>query len=332
MSADLIPAPQPIDCNKLCDIADWERPHFRRAAAELMCCDSESVPRHRKVWEFTQAILALQAAGVWHEEALGLSVAGGQERFLFFAANHIGRMVSTDIYGLGDFAKREADRAFIEHPEKSAPFPFRADRLQVGTMNALQLLFADNLFDFAVSFSSIEHFGGMKAASRAVAEMVRTVRPGGLVAVTTDCSLNGFTTNEVFTKGQIETLCAESGCELLAPFTWEISADSKRHLCDMLRGDVTRLPHVNLKVYAAIFTSVCFVLRKKESRSQPALPVAQRVAAVQEALTRSRALADRDVLPPPTAAERARAYIARKVRGARYRLEERFCAFALDDC
>jgi SAM-dependent methyltransferase len=313
--------------SKLCDITDWQDPKFQQIASELMHAEAGAAPLHRKVWEFTRVIWALQEQGVWHDQAIGLSVAGGQERFLFFAANHILRMVSTDIYGFGDFAKREADEAFLLNPTRFAPFPFRAENLRVARMNALALSFPDGVFDFAVSFSSIEHFGGLQQAVAALRQMARVTRPGGVIAFTTDCSLNGFTTNEVFTQRQMSELVRGSGCELVAPMNFSLSDQSKGYLIDMLRDDCNQLPHLNLKIYASIFTSACIVLRKPGKDPSPSVPVSDRLAAVEEIVLRAQKISPENLLPPCSLFDRVFARVRGRIRGIKYRLQERCLDF-----
>jgi len=54
-------------------------------------------------------------------------------------------------------------------------------------MNALDLRFEPETFDAVFCLSSIEHFGGEAAARHALAEMHRVAKPGGVVAITTEC-------------------------------------------------------------------------------------------------------------------------------------------------
>jgi SAM-dependent methyltransferase len=76
-------------------------------------------------------------------------------------------------------------------PDAYAPYPYRRGHLIVSWMDALDLRFDDDTFDFAFSLGSIEHFGAVEAAARALAEMARVVRPGGVVFVTTEQALDG---------------------------------------------------------------------------------------------------------------------------------------------
>jgi len=119
--------------------------------------------------------------------------------------------------------------------------------------------------DFALSMSSIEHFGGIKKARLALQEMGRVLRPGGYAIITTEISLNGFATDQVFLVKHIKDILRDSKLSLVSDFSYATSEDSLKYLCDMLKDDLNSLPHVNLKSFSSIFTSGILVLRKEGS-------------------------------------------------------------------
>ena len=53
-------------------------------------------------------------------------------------------------------------------------------------MDALDLRYEDGTFDIVFSLSSIEHFGSIGAAQKAVQEMERVCRTGGIVGIATE--------------------------------------------------------------------------------------------------------------------------------------------------
>lgn len=248
----------PVALNKACDILDWEDPDFLALANQII----KPAIRHRKLWEFTQTIRALREFGLWSPDALGLAVAGGTERLLYYAANHIKRIVSTDIYGHGEFKDREAQQAVFDNPSSFAPFPYRKDHLKLVRADALKLPFSEGLFDFAWNLSSIEHFGGYKKALISVHEMARVIRPGGVIVITTECALNGRAADQVFQPRQLRRLCQESGLDLVQDLDLNVSTESKRYLLNMRKDKLDQLPHINLQSRASIFTSVSLVLVK----------------------------------------------------------------------
>jgi SAM-dependent methyltransferase len=175
--------------NKLCDLPDFDDPALRAKLREIVAPGhAPEAEVRRKFWEYGMLGLYLEEVGALREDASALAVAAGHEEPLYWLANRIGRVVATDIYGEGGFAVegREADRSMLTEPESFAPYPYRQERLEVRSMNALDLQFEDASFDIVFSLSSIEHFGESQDIRRAAAEMARVLRPGGHLVIVTE--------------------------------------------------------------------------------------------------------------------------------------------------
>lgn len=286
------PAPSrfPWRLNKLCDIEDWGRPGFADLASDIVAREpGHSVP-HRKLWEFTQTVYALQQLGLWNERSVGLSVAGGHEGLLYYATHHVGRIVAVDRYGEGAFAQAEAADQFLTHPEVFAPYAWNAERLQALHMDALDLAFPDNTFDFVYTLSSIEHFGGIAPAEQAMREMARVVKPGGAVVLVTECAINGRNILDYFFPEEFDTLVAASGLTPIEDFDWSLSDATLAHGCDLVgtnmvdmiegrittpvRAELTDLTKsvVTLSAFGTVSDTMCMVLEKTQSPG-PSLPI-----------------------------------------------------------
>lgn len=175
--------------NKLCDRADFDDPALRAKLRQVIAPGRRAQQElHRKFWEYGMLSLYLEEVGAIREDAEILAVAAGHEEPLYWLANRVGRVVATDIYGQGDFAVdgREADASMLTQPERWAPYDYRRDRLEVRSMNALDLTLADASFDVVYSLSSIEHFGAPTDIRRAAAEMARVLKPGGHLVIATE--------------------------------------------------------------------------------------------------------------------------------------------------
>jgi SAM-dependent methyltransferase len=255
---------------KLCQLSDWQDPEFSRLCGEIFAGNPQAGIKHRKLWEFAKTVQALRTLGLWHEQSRALSVAAGNERLLFFAANQLERVVATDIYGHGNFL--EADARFVSRPEAFAPYPFRRDRLKVLSMDALDLRFPAAFFDCAFSLSSIEHFGGQRPAIEALRQMARVVRPGGAVVITTECAINGIGTDQVFVRQALERIIAESGLELADSISWDLDDNALDHVTSLSHGNLAALPHINVESFGSIFTSICLVFRVPASPAAAARP------------------------------------------------------------
>jgi SAM-dependent methyltransferase len=281
---------------KLCDLRDFDDPALRARIADIVPGLEPEHEVHRKYWEYGMLSLFLEDAGMLNEQTEALSVAAGHEDVLFWLANRIGRMVATDIYGVGQFANREADATMLDDPGKFAPYPFREDRLEVLEMNALDLKFADASFDVVFSLNSIEHFGGRKEIVQAAREMARVLRPGGVAFIVTECFVGRHPFNSrLFQTGvrfaTLGRLCAiasprrrivdvmtreevmsrivkATGLELLQPLDHRVSPESRDNVIH-LGWDATLTsrsgeswPHVMLEAYGPPWTSIALALRK----------------------------------------------------------------------
>jgi SAM-dependent methyltransferase len=163
-------------------------------------------------------------------------------------------------------------------------------------MNALEVDFPDASFDIVYCVSSVEHFGGLGSAARAVKGMARVLRPGGHLVITTECLVGHhpldwpplqfairFATlgrrcetatprsraTETFTPRELERYIVEaSGLELVQPLKTEVSSESYENLArwagdsEPVTASGDRFPHIMLQAHGAPWTSVFLALRK----------------------------------------------------------------------
>jgi SAM-dependent methyltransferase len=253
----------------------------------------------RKAWELAMLALFLREVGRLHDGTEALAVGAGDERLVFWLANHVGRVVATDIYGAGSFAEREALASMLADPRAHAPFPYREERLEVQYMDGRELAFPDASFDVVFSVSSIEHFGGPADIARGARELGRVLRPGGHAVIITECFVNRHPLSaapvdfavrlaslgrlrrqatprrragvDVLTPRELDRLIVRpSGLALLQPLDRSMSAQSYENVARLRKGrdpepaTGTFYPHVLLEFRGSVFTSVCLALEKPE--------------------------------------------------------------------
>jgi SAM-dependent methyltransferase len=266
---------------KLCELEDWRDP--RRVAAIRGCLPylsavAASFPRgmeHRKHWEFAQLLAGIEELAALREDGLVLSVGAGHEEPVYELTNRARWVFATDVYGGGRFRSLEGDGRMLVNPDRFARLPYRRGRLVVQWMDGLDLRHEDGTFDVAFSLSSIEHFGGLHAARQALREMARVVRPGGSVAVATECVVNGVAGHRgrglaLFTPAEITELAGSSpDLELVEPIDFGISPATmakvkplSEALLEARRG-VTDYPAIVFEHRLRQFTSVFLFLRKR---------------------------------------------------------------------
>jgi ubiquinone/menaquinone biosynthesis C-methylase UbiE len=140
----------------------------------------EAVYIHRKAWEYAYCIFGLTHLGVVKPNSKAIAIGAGHEKTLFYFANRIQKMIATDLYN-GWGKGGEGDPSMLTTPEKFAPFPYKKENLDAYQMDGTDLKFEDNSFDFAYSLSSIEHFGNRESVEKAMCEIYRVLKPGGVL-------------------------------------------------------------------------------------------------------------------------------------------------------
>ncbi len=251
---------------KLCDELDWFGEDW------LSYLDQMGEPYHqgnyhRKAWEWAQGLYVLDMLGLINEEANALAVGAGTEQVLFYLANRIKMVTATDIYGQGRFVGKTAHAGMLAEPERYAKIRYRKSHLTTMYMDGTDLDFSDDQFDFAFSFSSIEHFGGHNQAAEAVREMGRVVKPGGAVIVTTEVILNGVPFIDHFQPDELLTYLVDGNdMNLIEELDFSLSDQTLANPVDFSHpGHDLVYPHVICQLGGVYWTSVCLAFQKSSN-------------------------------------------------------------------
>jgi SAM-dependent methyltransferase len=214
-------------------------------------------------------VYGLERLGVLGPRTRALGVGAGHECVLYYLANRTAATVATDLYA-GDFASspaEEADREFLREPEHFAPFIYSHDRLLGLPADGCALPFRGGSYDVVYSLSSIEHFGGHERASRAMREMCRVLRPGGVACVATELVLEGGPHPAYFTLQDLEEFVIRSSGMVLVEPVSELRPPAE-FLDDPVKlpEEYLRTPHIVLQDGQWKFTSVCLFMVKPRAR------------------------------------------------------------------
>jgi SAM-dependent methyltransferase len=269
-----------VPLNKVCEIEDFRNPGLLAVVRELEPEHVQNHPdypakfEHRKAWEFAQLMNGAARLGAVTGESLVFSIAAGHERPVFAFTNQARMVFATDIYGAGEFSGRESASSMLLNPDDFAPFPYNRNRLVVQYMDALDLRHEDSTFDLVFCLSSIEHFGGFDGARRALQEMHRVCKQGGIVMLTTECVVNGAPAPplpdlELFSPKLLDLLVKSvPGLTPIEPIQYCISEATRNTVlsfdqvvCDLQQGRIV-YPHIVLEIGGCHFTSVSVFFRK----------------------------------------------------------------------
>src|SRR5262245_5407049 len=188
---------QMLGWNKPCEIEDFLDPELVQTIREVFprdCADSASWPRgveYRKHWEIGMAIKAARTLLPCERQEFALGIGAGTEATTFYLTNYFRWVFATDLYASNGWPF-DSPPAMLSQPERFANgTPLEKRHLVVQHMDARQLEHEDCTFDFIYSCSSIEHFGTREEIKRASREMGRVLKPGGVLAISTEYCVYG---------------------------------------------------------------------------------------------------------------------------------------------
>jgi len=256
----------PVPLNKIPQTADLENPEWRSVLddmAPIFTMDRDSF--HRKHWEFVQLVYMLARDRRLHPDAHGLAVGAGREPVVYYLTHKVREVTGIDLYA-GTFLGGEDEPDIPDHPAKYAPFVCPPGSPDLKRMDARNLDFRDNDFDFVFSASSIEHFGDTREIRRSLSEMFRVLKPGGATAITTEIKLNrlgrSIPNTRIFRLRDLLAMCRECGFQVDTDGL-DLRLEAPFHRDPVkLPEQVLRRPHVILRYFSTWFTSVSLLLRK----------------------------------------------------------------------
>lgn len=245
--------------NRLPDPSDWNPGnHLTDMMREL----KTPVCIHRKSWEYGLCIQGLHHFNKIQPDAVALAVGAGSEAPLYYFANHIRRMVATDLY---DNPEHEGKPAMLANPSAFAPFPYRESHLDVMRMSGDDLLFPDGTFDFVFTLSSIEHFGSRETQRKSLDEIARVLKPEGIACIITELILSEGTDKEYFSLEELKQMFLQHPQLKLVGGEPDlsISASQISYPVDLLTTKyINRSPHVVLKRENLLWTSFSMFLQR----------------------------------------------------------------------
>jgi SAM-dependent methyltransferase len=253
---------------RVCNVEDFDAPELVDAAG----CLTPGPVNHRKVWEMAQAVRAMRRF-LPETGARVLAVGAGKENTLYAMTNYA-EVVATDLYAGGGWTSAPA--AMLTDPAHFAPagIVWNPARLTVQSMDARALRFADATFDAVFSSSSIEHFGSPDDICTAAREIGRVLKPGGVLALSTEFRFEGagrgWPGTLLFDTALLEeAVVGPSGLAWIEPLetaasdaTRDTAVDLAEVLARIKLGQSYPLPHVVMTYQGTAFTSVFIALRK----------------------------------------------------------------------
>lgn len=262
--------------SKICDAADWFDPEIKFIIEQEL---KEPARFHRKQWEFAMIFLTLKKFGLLNNKKIGLSLGGGNERVLYSIAEHVKKLIVTDLYDDNtswDCARTSDPDEFIK---SSKPFPVDESKIQALRMDMRFLDFADKTFDFCYSSCAIEHIGDYRDFLQHLNEVNRVLKDGGIYVFTTELQFGdkiiSDQNNFIFTREYISDLITNSDLDFVSHVNSELTRNQINYPFPSNLKNLTfigndflsqklfeQFPHLILLRGNIPFTSVLLILKK----------------------------------------------------------------------
>ena len=250
--------------NEIVNPRKWLEPKWQELAQELQIVPTSIHAMHKKTFEWVQTIYGLTILDRLSKSHLALGVGSGHECIVYWLARHFQRVYATDLFQ-GAWTTQggmEGDNAVLKDPDKYRPFDYPRERLRFLPMDGGLLAFKDDSFEVVFSLSSIEHFGGKEMSARAMREIGRVLKPGGVAVVATEYVLNGVEHPEFFNERDLlQYVVNPCKLELVQDICFEVPS----FLLDkplVFPDEKYRSPQLSLMDGEAIFTSIILFFEK----------------------------------------------------------------------
>jgi SAM-dependent methyltransferase len=202
---------------KACNREDFARPELRELVRTIFLHDlvrlGESFPDGREdrlYWRTAMTARTFADHGLLRPGARVLGVAAGSEPALFWLTNKAGWVFAVDRYLETGSRANAHSAAMVLDPDRHWPGSWNRRRLVVQHMTPQDLRFSDDTFDAVFTAGALDDCHDAEALGRALEEMHRVLKPGGVLSLTVELHLEGpraGTERRVFDESEVrETL------------------------------------------------------------------------------------------------------------------------------
>lgn len=137
-----------------------------------------------------------------------LGIGAGKEETISILSQYAKRVFATDIYLDQGVWSSWHDRTLLIDPRSQMDSNYNHRRVVWQHVDGRELPYEDNSFDGIFSCSSIEHFGNEADIRKAIEEVHRVLKPGGVAAVSSEYKIegsgDGFGNVQLFDRARLE--------------------------------------------------------------------------------------------------------------------------------
>jgi len=265
-----------IPLSKVANVEDFNTSDFKNIYNKYgISSINSSIPiplplLNRKTWEIVMAILSFDRMGMLDGSKEFLGIGAAKEETITILSNHAKRVFATDIYlDPGSWSEWfSADILKDARPHFDGRLNYKKVVFQ--HVDGRDLPYDDNSFDGIFSCSSIEHFGNENDIRKAIEEVYRVLKPGGVAAISTEYKIDGkndgFDNVQLFNRDRLEKVWLDglnwSALDFIdEDYCKSDFIDFQRSIYDKEYAS-SAFPHMVLQYDSYIWTSVHLTLVK----------------------------------------------------------------------
>ncbi len=196
----------PKHASRFYQVADWEDADWWQSAQEVLgdAAEQDVYRRQRSAWEQVQLYHALEL----QPEMVVLAMGSWNDALPHALARQVKLVVAVD--------------CMERNPEEPEPLTEMPANMKALRLSAMSLQLPDNCFDVVTAFSLLHLCAGQVGMARALREMARVTKPGGVVAISTDVLTNDVLDGQFYRPQDfVDALLSLSGLQLLQPLHME---------------------------------------------------------------------------------------------------------------
>jgi SAM-dependent methyltransferase len=201
-----------LSLSKVANVHDFDDPDLKLVIEKyglfLNSTGELVLSQNRKSWEIAMAIYSFDRFKLLDGKSEFLGIGVAKEETISILSNHSKRVFATDIYLRQGTWKDWHSRNLLINAKPHMGANYNHKRVVWQHVDGRELPYEDNSFDGIFSCSSIEHFGDEKQIRKAIEEVFRVLKPGGIAAISTEYKISGtgegFHNVQLFDKDRLQ--------------------------------------------------------------------------------------------------------------------------------
>ena len=200
--------------SKVANVNDFNSSEFQSILNDYNFAGIKTFPQadpsvlNRKSWEIIMAMYSFKKLGIINDSSEILGVGVAKEETISMLSKDVKRVFATDIYLDGGSWQHWYEKELLVDARQYMSGDYNHRRVVWQHVDGRDMPYEDNSFDGVFSCSSLEHFGNELDIRKAIEEVYRVLKPGGVAAISTEYKIEGdgegFANVQLFDRNRLD--------------------------------------------------------------------------------------------------------------------------------